>query len=257
VRPSTAQPSAPKPRGRSRAGDPEGPLFETAAILPVLADRHGAMARAASGRAWRLLKVAVLHLNTVHAQLRMLFLSRQIVGDESRSQRPAESAQLTRQHGHLTLPDGARLLDARPASAGSTRLTAHLMCSTTTSPLFLRAGAVSFRWVDRMVADLNEIPVLLARLEQLERRPARARRAGRRRVAYTLYRAHLCHPLKEVHLMFLSCFRDVQSGHRAVVSHHGTGSPPRVSGPDVAQLALPFCGTRRVLADGQFWLLTG
>ena len=60
---------------------PEGPMFETAAILLWLADRHGGLGPApeAPGRA-TFLKWLFFASNTLHADLRMLFYPGQYIG---------------------------------------------------------------------------------------------------------------------------------------------------------------------------------
>lgn len=60
---------------------PDGPIFETAAILLWLADRHGGLGPAVAepGRAG-FLKWLVFASNTLHADLRMLFYPGQYIG---------------------------------------------------------------------------------------------------------------------------------------------------------------------------------
>ncbi|MBE1283147.1 MAG: glutathione S-transferase [Rhodobacteraceae bacterium] len=62
---------------------PDGPVFETAAILLWLADQHGAMAPAAesSDRAG-FLKWLFFASNTLHADLRILFYAKKYIGDD-------------------------------------------------------------------------------------------------------------------------------------------------------------------------------
>lgn len=62
---------------------PDGPLFETAAILLWLADRHGGLGPAPDDPARAVfLKWLVFTSNTLHADLRMLFHPEQYVGPE-------------------------------------------------------------------------------------------------------------------------------------------------------------------------------
>ncbi|SFD50062.1 glutathione S-transferase family protein [Roseivivax sediminis] len=101
------------PAGRIPALEgPDGAMFETAAILLWLADRHGALAPApdAPGRAAFLSHLFFVS-NTLHAEMRMMFYPGQYVdGDTARrALREGLPASLTR---HLAMLD-------RAASAGT------------------------------------------------------------------------------------------------------------------------------------------
>ncbi|TDK43119.1 glutathione S-transferase family protein [Antarcticimicrobium luteum] len=85
---------------------PDGPIFETAAILLWLADRHGGLAPApdAPARA-AFLKWLFFVSNTLHADLRMLFYPGQYVGpDHASALRDRLTARL---RGHLALLERA------------------------------------------------------------------------------------------------------------------------------------------------------
>lgn len=85
---------------------PDGPIFETGAILLWLADRHGGMAPPPeSGQRAGFLKWLFFTSNTVHAGMRMLFYPEQYIGDD-----PARQADLRRHlqgemRRHLTALD--------------------------------------------------------------------------------------------------------------------------------------------------------
>lgn len=84
---------------------PEGPMFETGAILLWLSERHGALAPApgAAGRG-DFLKWLFFTSNTLHAEMRMLFYPDRYAGTEATI--PAFSDRTrTRIAGHLGLLD--------------------------------------------------------------------------------------------------------------------------------------------------------
>ncbi|SPF81056.1 glutathione S-transferase family protein [Pseudoprimorskyibacter insulae] len=90
---------------------PDGPIFETAAILLWLADRHGAMAPAITAPARAgLLKWLFFTSNTVHAGLRMTFYPNRYAGDG------AEAQSALRRHVQSTLMSEWALLDAALAT---------------------------------------------------------------------------------------------------------------------------------------------
>ena len=67
---------------------PEGPLFETAAILLWLADRHGKMAPAVDDpERGAFLKWLFFTSNTVHTAMRMMFYPDQYIGPDQRLQK--------------------------------------------------------------------------------------------------------------------------------------------------------------------------
>ncbi|MEX0305252.1 MAG: glutathione S-transferase family protein [Leisingera sp.] len=87
---------------------PDGPLFETAAILLWLADRHGAMAPAADSSARAaFLKWLFFASNTLHADLRMLFYPDQYIGEDAAQQTQLQKVLRQRLHRHLANLDHA------------------------------------------------------------------------------------------------------------------------------------------------------
>ncbi len=82
---------------------PDGVMFETAAILLWLADRHGALAPAPGDpeRAG-FLKWLVFASNTLHADLRMLFYPDQYIGPDPGHQAALRAGLLARLRRHLT-----------------------------------------------------------------------------------------------------------------------------------------------------------
>jgi len=92
---------------------PDGPIFETAAILLWLADTHGAMApppdspdRAA------FLRTLFFVSNTLHAQLRMTFYPWKYVGETRAAQDALRATLRASGTTDMTLPGGLALLDA-------------------------------------------------------------------------------------------------------------------------------------------------
>jgi len=97
---------------------PDGPLFETAAILLWLADRHGAMAPAAdSAERAAFLKWLFFASNTLHADLRMLFYPGKYIGEDPAQQAQLQKVLRQRLHSHLTNLDQAAA--ERPAWLGA------------------------------------------------------------------------------------------------------------------------------------------
>ena len=87
---------------------PDGPIFETAAILLWLSARHGAMAPAeTSPERAGFLKWLVFTTNTLHADLRMLFYPEKYIGGDHGRQAQLRHMVRERLHGHLTLLDSA------------------------------------------------------------------------------------------------------------------------------------------------------
>ena len=97
---------------------PDGPVFETAAILLWLAERHGAMAPAADSpdRA-AFLKWLFFASNTLHADLRMLFYPEKYIGADTAHQDQLRKVLRQRLHVHLTNLD--RAAAERPAWLGA------------------------------------------------------------------------------------------------------------------------------------------
>jgi len=87
---------------------PDGPIFETAAILLWLADHYGALApaRDSPDRA-PFLKWLFFASNTLHADLRMLFYPGSYIGADSAQQGQLQNTMRTRLHQHLSNLDSA------------------------------------------------------------------------------------------------------------------------------------------------------
>ena len=148
---------------------PEGPLFETAAILLWLADRHGMMAPApqASTRG-DFLKWLFFTSNTLHAQLRILFYPDKYVGDDPAARQQLIRTLTRRSTAHMTLPNALGLLDARVRDGASDGtpdvLDYYIAALLRWCNLYPLGGTAWF--------DLNEYPALLGLAQQLENRPA-------------------------------------------------------------------------------------
>jgi len=83
---------------------PDGPLFETGAILLWLADRHGALAPApGSPDRGAFLKWLFFTSNTLHAGLRMRFYPDQYVGDDPVAQAALRTCMRGESAHHLSL----------------------------------------------------------------------------------------------------------------------------------------------------------
>ncbi|WP_323776140.1 glutathione S-transferase family protein [Leisingera sp.] len=97
---------------------PDGPLFETAAILLWLSERHGAMApQPGSPDRAAFLKWLFFASNTLHADLRMLFYPEKYIGADKAHQAQLQSVLRQRLHQHLTNLDHAAA--GRPAWLGA------------------------------------------------------------------------------------------------------------------------------------------
>ncbi|KIC35416.1 glutathione S-transferase family protein [Leisingera sp. ANG-M7] len=97
---------------------PDGPVFETAAILLWLSERHAAMAPQ-PGNADRaaFLKWLFFASNTLHADLRMLFYPDKYIGAEKADQDQLQTVLRQRLHVHLASLDQAAA--QRPAWLGA------------------------------------------------------------------------------------------------------------------------------------------
>ena len=146
---------------------PQGPLFETAAILLWLADTHRRMAPApnAPDRA-AFLRTLFFMSNTLHAQMRMVFYPFKYVGDAPSAQVALRSKLQSRHDTDVTLPAGLTLLD--------TYVAAHL----DPIPSCIDVYAVALvRWCALYPADhtgwfnLRDYPALAARAAWLEDQP--------------------------------------------------------------------------------------
>jgi len=99
---------------------PDGPIFETAAILLWLADRHGALAPApdSPGRG-AFLKWLLFTANTVHPGLRMLFYPHSYVGQDTGAQAHLRKTMTQELDRHLRKLDSAAA--ERPSWLGGTQ----------------------------------------------------------------------------------------------------------------------------------------
>ena len=81
---------------------PQGPIFETAAVLLWLADQHAALAPAVnSDQRGGFLKWLFFTSNTLHADLRMLFYPETYIGPDLAQQQQLRKTLRQRLHGHL------------------------------------------------------------------------------------------------------------------------------------------------------------
>ena len=141
---------------------PDGPIFETAAILLWLADRHDALApRDGSPERAPFLKWLFFASNTLHADLRMLFYPGQYVGeDHEAALRDGVTVRLTR---HLQYLDAAVAAPGWPG--GVTEF--YLAC-------LLRWMALYPDTFDRGWFDLARYPALAALAARVEASDAAA-----------------------------------------------------------------------------------
>lgn len=146
---------------------PQGPLFETAAILLWLADRHGALAPAPDDDdRGPFLKWLFFASNTLHADLRLLFYPDRHAGPDPEAQAALRAGVTPRLAEHL------KHLDA--VAAGAPRW----LCEETPSVLsyyvacMMRWMAIYPRGFDRSWCLPADTPHLLRLAEALQRRPA-------------------------------------------------------------------------------------
>ncbi|OED49180.1 glutathione S-transferase family protein [Leisingera sp. S232] len=149
---------------------PDGPVFETAAILLWLADRHGAMAPATDSpdRA-AFLKWLFFASNTLHADLRMLFYPDKYIGDAKADQDQLQTVLRQRLHQHLANLDQAAA--QRPGWLGAPQpsvLDCYLACQ-------IRWMALYPAQADKSWFTLTRYPSLLRICAGLENRPAVAK----------------------------------------------------------------------------------
>ena len=143
---------------------PEGPLFETAAILLWLADRHGTMAPAPQAPArGDFLKWLFFTSNTLHTQLRMLFYPDKYVGDDPAARQQLIRTLTRRSTAHMTLPEALGLRDDAPEGMPDV-LDYYIAASLRWCSLYPVGGTAWF--------DLTEYPALLDLAQRLETRPA-------------------------------------------------------------------------------------
>lgn len=145
---------------------PEGAIFETAAILLWLADRHGALAPAPDApERGDFLKWLFFASNTLHAGLRMLFHPAQFVGEDAaagQALRDRMGAALAGHWGHVEAAAAAR-----PAWLGAgapSALDLYLAPLLRWSALYPEGGTGWFR--------LGDYPHLRAMAAGLETRPS-------------------------------------------------------------------------------------
>jgi glutathione S-transferase len=143
---------------------PQGPIFETAAILLWLADTHGALAPAAnSPDRGNFLKWLFFTSNTVHAGLRMLFYSGKYTGSD-----PTQQAALRHtMQGALKIHLGA--LDALAATGSAVFNAIPITMLDLYIPPLLRWAAL-YPKGDTGWFDLNETPHLAAHAARIEQR---------------------------------------------------------------------------------------
>jgi glutathione S-transferase len=147
---------------------PDGPLFETGAILLWLADRHGGLAPA-PGDAARgdFLKWLFFISNTLHADMRGLFHPERHAGADPAGFRALTEARILRALGLLDAALAERPAWCRPGAPGA------MGCYL--GPL-LRWLALYPR-AEPMAPDLAGFPALLALLSNMESRPSTRRAA--------------------------------------------------------------------------------
>ena len=146
---------------------PDGAIFETAAILLWLADRHGALAPAvASDQRAGFLKWLFFTSNTLHADLRILFHPERYVGENQSHQQALRRVQRQRLHAHLSIIDAAA------------QTTTPWLCADEPSVLDLYLACL-LRWMalypqgcDRSWLVLAQYPTLYAMCSKLELRPS-------------------------------------------------------------------------------------
>lgn len=142
---------------------PDGVIFETAAILLWLADRHGRLAPApeSADRA-DFLKWLFFASNTLHADLRQLFYADAYIGPDADLQGALRSGIVQRLQTHLSVLDQARA-DAWPGGDTLSVTDIYLACQ-------LRWMALYPADQDRSWFDLTRYPALHAMAARLETR---------------------------------------------------------------------------------------
>ncbi len=145
---------------------PDGPIFETGAILLWLADRHKQMAPTPDSPArGDFLKWLFFTSNTLHAALRMLFYPAKFIGDAPKDQAQLHAQGVTAISGHL---DQLESLFAAPPV---------WMSHTQPSVLDLYV-AVCLRWMALYPQggtdwfSLSRWPALRALAQRIEQRPS-------------------------------------------------------------------------------------
>ena len=146
---------------------PQGPVFETGAILLWLADTHGVLAPAPSNpERGSFLKWLFFVSNTLHADLRLTFYPVLYAGPEARAQAALRQTVQSRLAHHLGLLDD--LADDSP----------DWFCAATPSVLSIYVACL-MRWMalypggtNRSWFRLGDTPDLYALIKALETRPA-------------------------------------------------------------------------------------
>lgn len=155
----------------------DAPMFETAAILLYLADRHGALMPADARQRGRGLKWLFFLSNTLHADLRIMFYTQRYVAD-------AAAVPAVRQGVLQRLAKHFALLDAEIARNGGPWL---LGDAPSVCDIYL---AYCARWAQLYPAGhalgpalFAALPYLQAMLLALEQRPAVQRACAREEIA--------------------------------------------------------------------------
>ena len=141
---------------------PDGPMFETGAILLWLADRHGGLAPAAQSPArGTFLKWLFFTSNTLHADLRIFFYPKKYIGPDAVACAALRAGIAARLHQHLSLLETAMAGPDWPGGA----IDLYLCCLLRWMPLYPEDG-------DRSWFDLSRYPALAAMAARIETTPA-------------------------------------------------------------------------------------
>ncbi len=144
---------------------PDGPVFETAAILLWLADRHGKMAPAVDDpERGAFLKWLFFISNTVHSAMRMMFYPDQYVGSDQSAQKVLRRHLEGQLAKHLdTLEDMASGLPEWFGGARPSVLDFYVACLARWMVLYPESGSAWFR-----ISDWPLLRAMAARLETCE-----------------------------------------------------------------------------------------
>ncbi|MEO0752343.1 MAG: glutathione S-transferase family protein [Pseudomonadota bacterium] len=142
---------------------PDGPIFETAAILLWLADRHGAMAPAPDHRdRGAFLKYLFFISNTLHVAARMRFYPAQYAGDDDTAQAALRTNLKGELRQHLTLLDRAYATGDGGLGTTITIVDVYLACICRWIALYPTGEAKE--WCD--ISDWPHIQAMAQRLEE-------------------------------------------------------------------------------------------